>query len=106
MKRALGIMVLAGAAIFALVFAVDYLSVRFAIPNHRAQFDDVEVRHFYAVKLKDKKTRYMYDQPQSMECVNSLLPHYGDTPCWYVKRNTVIRVNLDSGPFGAWIDTP
>ena len=106
MRRIVTTVLLAAAGIFALVFAADYLSVRFAIPNHRAQFDDVEVRHFYAVKLKNRKTSYMYDQPQSMECVNSLLPHYGDTPCWYMKRHTVIQVNLDSGPFGAWIDTP
>jgi len=106
MKRVLGIVVLGLAATAGLVFSADYLSVRFAIPNHRAQFDDVEVRHFYAVKLKNRKTSYMYDQPQSMECVNSLFPHYGDTPCWYMKRHTVVQVNLDSGPFGAWIDTP
>ncbi len=106
MKRALMLAALGGAAIFGLVFTADYLSVRFGIPNHREQFDDVEVRHFYAIKLKNKTTRYMYDQPQSMECVNSLLPHYGDTPCWYRKRHSVIRVDLDSGPFGAWIDTP
>ena len=106
MRRIFTIVLLAAAGIFAVVFAADYLSVRFGIPNHRAQFDDVEVRHFYAVKLKNRKTSYMYDQPQSMECLNSLLPHYGDTPRWHMKRHTVIEVNLDSGPFGPWIDTP
>jgi hypothetical protein len=105
-KRILGIALLAVAAIFALVFTGDYLSVRFALPNHRTQFDYFDVRHFYAVKMKNRKTSYMYDQPESTECVNSLLPHFGDTPCWYMKRHTVIQVNLDSGPFGAWIDTP
>ena len=105
-KRALGIVVLGVAALTGLVFTADYLSVRFAIPNGRDRFDYVDVRHFYAVKLKNRKTSYMYDQPQSMECVNSLLPHFGDTPCWYRRRHPVIEVNLDSGPFGAWIDTP
>jgi len=106
MKRILAIVVVSIAAIFALVFTGDYISVRFGIPNHREPFDYVDVRHFYAVKLKNRKTEYTFDQPQSMECVNSLLPHYGDTPCWYRKRHPVIQVNLDSGPFGAWIDTP
>jgi hypothetical protein len=106
MKRVLKIVVLGAAGIFAVVFTGDYVSVRFGIPNHREQFDSFDVRHFYAVKLKNRKTSYMYDQPQSMECVNSLLPHFGDQPCWYVKRHPVIQVNLDSGPFGAWIDTP
>ncbi|HEY1759289.1 MAG TPA: hypothetical protein VGG72_28205 [Bryobacteraceae bacterium] len=105
MKKVLGIVALTMAGVCALVFAGDYLSVRLAIPK-RDQFDYVDVRHFYAVKLKNRKTEYTYDQPQPMECVNSLLPHYGDTPCWYRKKHPVIQVNLDSGPFGAWIDTP
>jgi hypothetical protein len=105
MKRIFAIVILAIAAISALAFTADYLSVRLEIPK-REQFDYVDVRHFYAVKLKNRKTEYTFDQPQSTECVNSLLPHYGDTPCWYRKRHPVIQVNLDSGPFGAWIDTP
>jgi hypothetical protein len=106
MKRIIKRVFLALAGVFALVFTADYVSVRFGIPGHRAQFDYFDVRHFYAVKLKNRKTSYMFGQPQSTECVNSLLPHYGDTPCWYMKRHTVIQENLDSGPFGAWIDTP
>jgi hypothetical protein len=105
-KRIFGIVVLAVAAAFVLVFTADYASVRFGIPGHREQFDDVEVRHFYAIKLKNRKTEYTFDQPQPMECVNSLLPHFGDAPCWYRKRHTVVEVNINSGPFGAWIDTP
>jgi|HubBroStandDraft_1064217.scaffolds.fasta_scaffold173545_2 hypothetical protein len=106
MKRIAGLVVVTAACLFAVVFAGDYLSVRFGIPNHREQFDYVDVRRFYAVKLKNKKTEYTFDKPESMERVNSLLPHYGDTPCWYLKRHTVIQVNLDSGPFGALIDSP
>ena len=88
-----------------MVFAADYFSVRWGIPK-RVPFDSVEVRRFYAVKLKNKQTSYMFDQPQAMECVNSIFPHFGDTPCWYLKRHTVMQVNLDASPFGAWIDTP
>jgi hypothetical protein len=106
MKRIFAMVVVAAAGIFFLAFAADYVSVRFGIPHQREQFDNVEVRHFFAVKLKNRKTSYMYDKPQSMECVNALFPHYGDTPCWYMKRHTVIEENLDSGPFGPWIDTP
>jgi hypothetical protein len=106
MKRIFGIMVLTAAGVSAVTYAGDYVSVRFGIPDHREQFDSFEVRHFYAVKLKNRKTEYSFDQPQPMECVNSLFPHFGDQPCWYVKRHPVIQVNLDSSPFGAWIDTP
>jgi hypothetical protein len=105
-KRILGRIVFGALGMLALAFAGDYISVRFGIPGHREQFDSFEVRHFYAVKLKNRKTDYSFDKPQPMECVNSLFPHFGDQPCWYVKRHPVIQVNLDSSPFGALIDTP
>ncbi len=105
MKRIFWRVVLALAALCALAYAGDYLSVRFGVP-HRAAFDSFNVQRFYAVKLKNRTTNYMFDKPQPTECVNSLFPHYGDTPCWYMKRHTVIQVNMDAGPFGAWIDTP
>jgi hypothetical protein len=93
------------AAAAALAYAADYLSLRLAIP-HREPFDSVDVRHLYAVKLKNKQTNYMFQAPQPTECVNSLFPHYGDNPCWYTKRHTTVEINVDSSPFGAWIDTP
>lgn len=105
MKRILLIAAASLAALAAVAFVADYLSLRLGIPV-RAQLDSVEVRHLYAVKLKDNKTSYMYDQPTAVPCVNSVLPHYGDNPCWYTKRHTTVEVDLDSGPFGAWINTP
>ncbi len=105
LKRILMIVVLVIVAIPVLAFAADYLSVRFNVPN-RTLFDDVEVRQFYAVKLKDKKTSYMFGQPQTVECVNALFPHDGDTPCWYRKSHTVIEVDINSGPPAPFIDTP
>ena len=68
------------AAVAAVAYLADYLSLRLGIPN-RAEFDSVEVRRFYAVKLKNKQTSYMFDDPQPVECVNAVLPHYGDNPC-------------------------
>jgi hypothetical protein len=93
------------AAAAAVAYLADYLSLRLGIPS-RAQFDSVEVRRFYAVKLKNRQTSYMFDDPKPTDCVNALFPHYGDNPCWYTRRHTTVRINIDSGPFGAWIDTP
>lgn len=105
MKRIFLITVAALAAAGALAYLADYLSLRLGIP-HRDQFDSVEVRHFYAVKLKNRQTSYMFDDPQATECVNALFPHFGDNPCWYTKRHTTVEIKIDAGPFGPLIDTP
>jgi hypothetical protein len=105
MKRIMLITLASLAAIGGLAYLADYLSLRLRIPS-RTQFDSVEVRRFYAVKLKNRQTSYMFDDPKPMDCVNGLFPHSGDNPCWYTRRHTTVRINIDSGPFGAWIDTP
>lgn len=84
-----------------LVFLGDYLSLRFGIPQ-RPMYDNVLVRELYAVKLKNKQTEYMFQPPEQQECVNSLFPHFGDSPCWYLKRHTRQQVNVDSGQPHFW----
>lgn len=74
----------------------DYLSVRFGIPP-RDMYGSVEVRELYAVKLKSKQTEYMFQPPSQQECVNSLFPHLGDQPCWYLRRNPHPKIDIDSG---------
>lgn len=98
--------ILALALLAGLAYAGDYISLRFGIPSHRTQFDSVAVQKMYAVKLKNGQTSYMLDQPQTVDCVNSLFSHFGDTPCWYLKRHTQIQIDMDSGPPKPLIDTP
>jgi len=83
------------------VYLGDYFSLRFSIPN-RPMYDSVIVRELYAVKLKNKQTEYMFQPPAPQECVNSLFPHFGDSPCWYLKRHTRQQVNVDSGQPHFW----
>jgi hypothetical protein len=80
----------------ALLYLGDLASLRFRIPN-REPYGSVMVRQFYAVKQKDKSVEYMFQPPAQQECVNSLFPQLGDTPCWYLKRNTRQQINIDSG---------
>jgi len=71
----------------ALVYAGDYLSLRYRIPSNRQQFGSVIVQRSYAVGMKDGKTEYMFDPPTPQACVYSLFPHFGDPPCWYLNRH-------------------
>jgi hypothetical protein len=84
-----------------LVFLGDYLSLRYSIPK-RDMYGSVVVRELYAVKLKNKQTEYMFQPPAPQECVNSLFPHFGDEPCWYLSRHTKQQVSVDSGAPHFW----
>jgi hypothetical protein len=77
----------------AAVYAGDYLVVRYrmASANAGAAFGSVVMNRLYAIPLKDGKTEYELDaqQPQvTMQCVHSLFPHMGYSPCWYLQRNS------------------
>ncbi len=93
---------LAGLAL--ILYAGDYLSLRLQIPQ-RQPFGTVRVRHFYAVALKNKSTEYMFDDPEDAPCVNSLFPHYGDPPCWYLRRHPQQRIDINAGRTDPWIHT-
>ncbi|HXM46190.1 MAG TPA: hypothetical protein VN924_33465 [Bryobacteraceae bacterium] len=80
----------------ALVYVGDYVSLRYRIPSNRAQFGSVVVQVTWVIPMKDGKTQYAFDPPAPQECVNSLFPHLGDPPCWYLSRHTKQQVNTGS----------
>ena len=82
MKRVL----LIAAAGLVLLYAGDYASLRYGIPN-REPFATVMVQRSYAIPQKNKKVEYDFEPPAPAECVNALFPHFGDPPCWYLKRH-------------------
>jgi len=77
-----------------ILYAGDYLSVRYRVPKGRAQFGVVKVQTYYAVGLKSGKTEFMFLGPKNQTCVHSLFPHFGDSPCWYLNRKKVQRINM------------
>lgn len=86
--------------LLALVYACDYLSLSLRIPNNRQQYGSVMVRRSYAVPMKDRQTEYMFDPPAPQDCVNSLFPHFGDSPCWYLRKHTRQQVDVGGAPKG------
>ena len=76
------------------VYVCDYLSVRYRILKKRDPFETVQIRRYYAIRLKDGKTEFAFQEPETQICVNSLFPHMGRSPCWYVKRNNVKRIDM------------
>jgi len=98
--------ILMAAALAALLaYAGDYLSVTLGIPT-RPQISTVEIRRFYAVKLRNKETAYMRDEAATEQCINSLFPQSGYAPCWWVNKHKEQRIDIDSGRPGPLINTP
>ncbi|MGH9444408.1 MAG: hypothetical protein ACRD3O_01500 [Terriglobia bacterium] len=89
MKRIVAIAIL----LLAILYLSDYVSVRFRIPRSRDPFGVVRVQRYYAVPQKSGKPDLYFDQPQNQTCVHSLFPHFGDPPCWYLKRKSEQRIN-------------
>jgi len=80
--------------VVAVVYSSDYVSLRYRIPGNRAQFGTVSVREMYAIHEKNNKTEYQFPPAQDQTCVNSLFPHFGYPPCWYLQRHTQQRIDI------------
>jgi hypothetical protein len=90
MKRLLFITVLS----LSILYVGDYLSLRYRIPKGRDQFGVVKIQRYYAVGLKNRKTEFMFLEPKDQTCVHSLFPHFGYSPCWYLSRRNVQRIDI------------
>ncbi len=85
-------LLIAAALLLALYFG-DAISIKYRIPKGREQFGSVEVQRLLAVPQKDHKTEYIADPPEEQQCVHSLFPQLGLTPCWYLGRHAMQQVN-------------
>jgi hypothetical protein len=82
------------ALLLVVIYTGDTVSVRYGVPGHRDVLGQVEVETYYAVLKKDGKTEYMFAGTQNETCVKSLFPHLGYSPCWYLQRNRVRRIDI------------
>jgi len=82
------------ALLLVVIYAGDTVSVRYGFPGHRDPLGQIEIETYYAVLKKDGKTEYMFAGTQNETCVKSLFPHLGYSPCWYLERNRVRRIDI------------
>lgn len=88
---------LAGLAI--VVYLCEDLLLRYRM-NHAGRasvFDNVTM--YEAGAVKGGKEEFYFDQPQIVECVRAIFPHFGDAPCWYARRHTIQLLSFRPG---AW----
>lgn len=80
--------------LLALLYAADYAAVRLPFPKSRSPYGTVVVRAYYDVGLKSGKSDLYFLDPQRETCVNSLFPHLGFSPCWYLRKHTHPRIAM------------
>jgi hypothetical protein len=80
----------AGVVLVIVLFFGDYIVVRL----RGDPLETVQINKFYAVPQKDGKTSFEPGEPETQTCVNSIFPHLGYSPCWYLKRHKNQQVNL------------
>ena len=86
LERILGILL--GAAV--LLYTADYLYLRYRMlhASPTSPFESLTRTRVLAIPQKNGKFDYQIDQTlpvETLTCVHTLFPHYGDQPCWYVK---------------------
>jgi hypothetical protein len=77
-----------------LIYAGDFLLLRYRIATNHGPFGTDTVRTYYAVPQKNHKTEFLFDEPQDETCVHSLFPHLGDEPCWYLSTHKDQRIDI------------
>lgn len=71
-----------------IVWAGDYLNARGRVGNDASGFvETVKVQPMYIIPHKDSRAEYVFGDPQMVKCLHSIFPHFGDSPCWYVKKH-------------------
>ena len=93
-KRILATIALVVIAVAVLVYAGDYAVWRLRVATNRNPYGSVTVTHYYAVLQKNGKTTFTFDPPQPWACANSLFPHGGSLPCWYLTRHPEQRTDI------------
>jgi hypothetical protein len=85
-------------AVALLGYAVDYAVLRFKASRNNGGSAFGSVTVVYGTPTKDGRVEIFTDQSQTVTCVNSLFPHLGYNPCWYVRKNRMQEIGATLTP--------
>ena len=83
-KRGLLILIV----VLATGYGTDYLVAR------KRPLGSVVVQPYFAVPQKNGKTEFMMQDAETDSCVQSLLPHLDQMPCWYLEKHKNKRIDF------------
>ncbi|HMH79614.1 MAG TPA: hypothetical protein VK514_05295 [Candidatus Acidoferrum sp.] len=89
-KQIAGRVIVAVLLLTAFAFVLDYFVLRVSMLHATATipFEHLTRNRLLAIKVKNGTYQYELDQvnpTETLTCVHSLFPHFGDQPCWYLK---------------------
>jgi len=88
-------LVVALIALAMVAYVVDFAQLRYRVWRNANPFGTIQIEKYYAVHQKNNKTEFMFPHEiQSQDCVHSLFPHMGYSPCWYLNRNREQRIDI------------
>jgi hypothetical protein len=73
---------------FLAVLITLYLGNALVVHFRHPPYSTVKVQHYFLIKQKNNKYEVQYDRALDQTCANSLFPHSGNPPCWYLRRHT------------------
>jgi len=76
--------------LFGLLYAGDYIFLRL----RPEKFGTVTIQSHYEIHEKNGRTEYDYNPPGPTTCVNSVFPHLGYQPCWYLLRHPDQKIEI------------
>jgi hypothetical protein len=82
-------------AALGIVYGVDYASISWKVRSNQQPFADIVVDQVYTSTNKWKEVVWSRGVSVNERCVYSLFPHFGNRPCWYVRRHTMNITNTD-----------
>jgi hypothetical protein len=71
-----------------LIYLVDDLWARF----RGRPVEQIKVGRVYAAVNHFNQVEYSIGTPAIETCVETLMPHFGYTPCWYLRRHTIQQI--------------
>lgn len=74
--------------------AVVYLGDWAVVKARGTPTSTVVIKQYLAVPHKGNKLEYLPADSVNEECVESLFPHDGDQPCWYLKSHTRRQIDM------------
>ncbi len=74
--------------LLALVYLADDLRCR----AQGRPVEQIKVGLYYAAVNHWNEVEYSVGKPVMKTCVDALMPHFGYTPCWYLRRHTIQQV--------------
>jgi hypothetical protein len=86
------ILIAAALLVVPLLYCVDAGILRYRVAKNVSPYDNISVQTYYIIPRKDGKGEYVFGDPATETCVNSLFPQMGDRPCWYARRHNTKEV--------------